>query len=365
MADRRPPLRLRDRGRRLGRLRARQPAQRRSLAPLCWCWRRAGGTGVLTCTYTCPQPCRSLSAIASTTGSTPPSPSPTWAGAASTTPGARCWAGSSSINGMIFQRGNPLDYERWAADPGMEQLGLRPLPALLQAHGAVPGWRRPQRSARKPRQGRLPGRSGPSRAGAGVRPPTRLFEAFLEATEQAGHRRTSDVNGYRQEGFAAFDRNVHRGRRLSASRAYLHPVLRRPNLDLITRALTTRVLFEGDRATGVAYTKGGRSRTVNAGEVICCGGAINSPQLLQALRRGPGRSPAPPRHRRGGRRSRRGCQHAGPLGGVRAVRLQAAGVDAAQPGQVAPPADRTAVAGPPRAGGDQPLRGGRLRPQQR
>ncbi len=114
-----------------------------------------------------------------------------------------------------------------------------------------------------------------------------LFEAFLAATEQAGHPRTADVNGYRQEGFAAFDRNVHRGRRLSAARAYLHPALHRPNLHLITRALTTRILFEGNRATGVTYTTRGRNRTVQAGEVICCGGAINSPQLLQLSGVGP------------------------------------------------------------------------------
>ena len=194
--------------------------------------------------------------------------------------------GSSSINGMIFQRGNPLDYQRWAADPGMEGWDYAHcLPYFKRMEQCLAGddYSGPDGTRGK---GSYRGHQGPLvlERGPATNP---LFEAFLEATEQAGHRRTADVNGYRQEGFAAFDRNVHRGRRLSASQAYLHPVLKRPNLHLITRALTTRILFEGDRATGVTYTKGGRSRTVNAGEVICCGGAINSPQLLQLSGVGP------------------------------------------------------------------------------
>jgi choline dehydrogenase len=100
--------------------------------------------------------------------------------------------------------------------------------------------------------------------------------------QQAGLELTDDVNGYRQEGFAAFDRNIHRGRRLSAARAYLHPVMSRPNLSVRTRTFVTRILFEGTRAVGVEYTRGRRSTTrVRAGEVIVCGGAINSPQTLQ------------------------------------------------------------------------------------
>jgi choline dehydrogenase len=108
-----------------------------------------------------------------------------------------------------------------------------------------------------------------------------LFQAFFAAVQEAGYPLTDDVNGYRQEGFAPFDRNVHRGRRLSAARAYLHPVMRRQNLRVRTRAFVTRVLFEGTRAVGVEYRRGGRVRQVRAREVILCGGAINSPQLLQ------------------------------------------------------------------------------------
>ena len=188
--------------------------------------------------------------------------------------------GSSSINGMIFQRGNPLDYERWAADEGMERWDYAHcLPYFKRMERCLAGDDHSGESEYRGDDGPLVLERGPA-----LNP---LFEAFLEAAEQAGHPRTADVNGYRQEGFAAFDRNVHRGRRLSAARAYLHPVLRRPNLRLVTRALTTRVLFEGTRAVGVEYVKGGRTRTVRAAEVICCGGAINSPQLLQLSGVGP------------------------------------------------------------------------------
>ena len=192
--------------------------------------------------------------------------------------------GSSSINGMIFQRGNPLDYGRWAADEGMQDWDYAHcLPYFKRMESCLAG---DDHSGPERTRGRYRGSEGPLllERGPALNP---LFEAFLEATEQAGHARTEDVNGYRQEGFAAFDRNVHRGRRLSAARAYLHPVLRRPNLHLATRAFTTKVLFEGTRATGVTYTKGGRTRTAQAGEVICCGGAINSPQLLQLSGVGP------------------------------------------------------------------------------
>ncbi len=124
------------------------------------------------------------------------------------------------------------------------------------------------------------GHSGPLKLERGpARNP--LFQAFFEAVQQAGYPLTDDVNGYRQEGFAAFDRNIHRGHRLSAARAYLHPVIDRPNLEVRTRAFVTRVMFDGARATGVEVVHGRRSERVDAGEVLLCGGAINSPQLLQ------------------------------------------------------------------------------------
>ncbi len=179
--------------------------------------------------------------------------------------------GSSSINGMIFQRGNPLDFERWAADPGMETWSY--------AH-CLPYFKRMETCLAGADEFR--GGSGPLilERGPATNP---LFGAFFEAVQQAGYELTDDVNGYRQEGFARFDRNIRRGRRLSAAGAYLHPVMKRPNLDVITRAFTTKILFSGTRAVGVEYTTkpGGSAERVMGHEIISCGGAFNSPQLLQ------------------------------------------------------------------------------------
>jgi len=178
--------------------------------------------------------------------------------------------GSSSINGMIFQRGNPLDYERWGADPGMKEWDY--------AH-CLPYFKRME-NCLADGSGVFRGHDGPlvlERGPAG----NPLFSAFFEAVQQAGYPLTDDVNGYRQEGFAPFDRNLSRGRRLSAARAYLHPVMNRPNLDVRTRALVTRVLFDGTRATGVEYSRRGRLERVSAGKVILSGGAVNTPQVLQ------------------------------------------------------------------------------------
>ena len=178
--------------------------------------------------------------------------------------------GSSSINGMIFQRGNPLDYERWAADAGMAGWDFAHcLPYFKRMENCLAGG------------DEFRGDAGPLTLERG--PATNpLFGAFLAAAEQAGHARTDDVNGYRQEGFGRFDRNLFRGRRWSAARAYLHPVLSRPNLELRTRCFVTKVLFEGTRAVGVEYRRGrGPLRRAYAHEVVLSGGAINTPQLLQ------------------------------------------------------------------------------------
>ena len=180
----------------------------------------------------------------------------------------RLLGGSSSINGMIFQRGNPLDYERWAADPGMAQWGYAHcLPYFKRMETCLAGadeWR---------------GGTGPLELERGpVRNP--LFGAFFAAAEQAGYHLSADVNGYRQEGFGAFDRNVRNGRRYSAAHAYLHPVRRRPNLTIRTRAHVGRITMTGTRATGVEVIGRGGGR-ITAGEVVLAGGAFNTPQLLQ------------------------------------------------------------------------------------
>ena len=184
--------------------------------------------------------------------------------------------GSSSINGMIFQRGNPMDYERWAADSGMENWDYTHcLPYFKRMENCLAGG-----TDFRGVEGPLLMERGPCE--------NPLFSAFFEAVQEAGYALTDDVNGYKQEGFARFDRNLHRGRRMSAARAYLHPVKKRSNLTVHCRTLTTKILFETNNpmgttcAVGVEFSKSqGRSEKVYAGEIICCGGAINSPQLLQ------------------------------------------------------------------------------------
>jgi choline dehydrogenase len=170
--------------------------------------------------------------------------------------------GSSSINGMIFQRGNPLDYERW----GFEEWDFAHcLPYFKKLETCLAGadeWR---------------GGDGPILLERGPAS-SHLFVAFLQAVQEAGYALTEDVNGYRQEGFAAFDRTISRGRRVSAARAYLHPAMSRRNLEVRCRTFVRRIVFERSRAVGVELDSG---QIVRAGEVILCGGAINSPQLLQ------------------------------------------------------------------------------------
>jgi choline dehydrogenase len=183
--------------------------------------------------------------------------------------------GSSSINGQIFQRGNPLDYERWGADGGMETWDF--------AH-CLPYFKKMETALASPPDDPWRGHDGPLvvERGPATNP---LFGAFFAAAQEAGYPLTHDVNGYRQEGFAPFDRNIHDARRLSAARAYLHPILRqRSNLAVWTRRFVTRLVFEGSRAVGVEVARGVGGRggvdRLTAGEVILAGGSINSPQLL-------------------------------------------------------------------------------------
>jgi choline dehydrogenase len=187
--------------------------------------------------------------------------------------------GSSSINGMIFQRGNPLDYERWASDPGMETWDY--------AH-CLPYFKRMEDCTAAAPDDPWRGHGGPLglERGPATSP---LFLAWFEAAQQAGYPRTADVNGYSQEGVAPFDRNIRHGRRMSAARAYLHPILRRRrNLRVRTSTLVTALHVEGRRVTGVEIERmGGGTETIRAGEVILCGGAFNTPQLLQLSGIGP------------------------------------------------------------------------------
>ncbi|MGJ4086211.1 choline dehydrogenase [Corynebacterium macclintockiae] len=179
--------------------------------------------------------------------------------------------GSSSINGMIFQRGNPMDYDKWGNLPGMSNWGWsHVLPYFNKMETALGA------DANDPRRGH----NGPLKLTRG--PATSpLFQAFFKSVQQAGYNLTNDVNGYRQEGFAPFDRNIFGGKRLSAARAYLHPVKDRKNLDVRTRAFTTQVLIEDGKAVGVEYEWKGQTHRVFADKVILSGGAFNTPQLLE------------------------------------------------------------------------------------
>ncbi len=166
---------------------------------------------------------------------------------------------------MIFQRGNPLDYQRWADDPGMESWAFRHcLPYFKKMENCLAGG-----DAYRGEGGPLTLERGP-----GINP---LFAAFFAAAQQAGYPLTADVNGYQQEGFAHFDRNIHKGQRWSAARAYYHPVRSRKNLTLKTRMLTTRLLFSGRRVIGVEAN----GQKFTGDQIILAAGAINSPQLLQ------------------------------------------------------------------------------------
>ena len=178
--------------------------------------------------------------------------------------------GCTSINGMIYQRGNPADYDRWAQAPG--------LTGWDHAH-CLPYFKRIERSTAG--SDAMRGRAGPLPVvPAEITNP--LAQAFLDAASEGGYRASDDLNGSLQEGFAPMDRNLEHGRRVSAVRAYILPVRARPNLTIECGAHVQRVLFRGRRASGVDYRCGtGNSRTAEAREVILCGGAFNTPQLLQ------------------------------------------------------------------------------------
>ncbi len=196
-------------------------------------------------------------------------PEPHLGGRVLSCPRGRVLGGSSSINGMVYVRGHPRDYDCWEA-MGARGWGFRHvLPYFLRlesAHGGEPGWR---------------GREGPLHVirGAMANP---LYHAFLRAGEEAGYGRTEDYNGSRQEGFGPMEMTVWQGRRWSAANAYLHPARGRANLEVWTRSRVERVLLEGRRAVGVELRRRGRRLRVRARrEVVLAAGAINSPLLLQ------------------------------------------------------------------------------------
>ena len=190
-------------------------------------------------------------------------------------PRGRVLGGSSSINGMAYVRGHARDYDRWA-QAGLEGWAYADL---------LPYFKRAETRANGGDVYR--GDDGPLHVATGCTP-NPLYAAFIEAGVQAGYPFTADMNGYQQEGFGRMDMTTRDGRRWSAARAYLRPALRRANLTVRTKALSTGIGFEGRRATGVRYRSNGAEHHVRAErEVILCGGAINSPQLLALSGIGP------------------------------------------------------------------------------
>jgi choline dehydrogenase len=188
--------------------------------------------------------------------------------------------GSSLINGMCYIRGNALDYDGWAKQPGLEDWSyLDCLPYFRKAETRDSG------------ANAYHGGDGPVSVGTPKAGNNPLFHAMVEAGVQAGYPRTDDLNGYQQEGFGPMDRTVTpQGRRSSTARGYLDQAKGRPNLTIITHALTERILFSGKRAIGVDYLHGDSNNptTVNARrEVLLCSGAIASPQILQRSGVGP------------------------------------------------------------------------------
>ncbi len=186
--------------------------------------------------------------------------------------------GSSLINGMCYIRGNALDYDHWARRPGLENWTYL---------DCLPYFRKAETRDIGPND--YHGGDGPLRVTTPRNGNNELFHAMVEAGVQAGYPRTDDLNGYQQEGFGPMDRTVTpQGRRSSTARGYLDLARPRPNLTIVTHALTERILFSGKQATGVAWLRGEQRHEARVRrEVLLCGGAIASPQILQRSGVGP------------------------------------------------------------------------------
>ncbi|MGI4857158.1 MAG: choline dehydrogenase [Janthinobacterium lividum] len=180
--------------------------------------------------------------------------------------------GSSLINGMCYIRGNALDYDGWAAQAGLEN---------WRYQDCLPYFRKAETRDLGPNA--YHGGDGPVSVTTSRPGNNPLFAAMVDAGVQAGYPRTDDLNGFQQEGFGPMDRTVTaRGRRASTARGYLDTARQRDTLTIVTHAVTDRILFSGKRAIGVTYLLGGRRIDAHARrEVLVCGGAIASPQLLQ------------------------------------------------------------------------------------
>ncbi|MFL1464192.1 GMC family oxidoreductase [Roseococcus sp. DSY-14] len=189
-------------------------------------------------------------------------------------PRGRVLGGSSAINGLIYIRGQREDYDTW------RQMGC----TGWGFEDCLPFFRKAERNERGPDP--LHGGDGPL-AVSDLRDRNPLSVAFLEAAQELGLPMNPDFNGPVQEGAGWYQVTVRNGVRCSAATAYLKPALKRPNLRLETDAHATRILFEGSRAVGVEYRRGGAAQVARAREIVLAGGAINSPQLLMLSGIGP------------------------------------------------------------------------------
>ncbi|HUZ12433.1 MAG TPA: GMC family oxidoreductase N-terminal domain-containing protein [Caulobacteraceae bacterium] len=206
----------------------------------------------------------------------PTEPDPGTGGRTHVWPRGKVLGGSSSINGLLYVRGQHADYDGWR-QLGCEGWGWDDVrPYFLRAE-----------HQERVDCGEWHATGGPLNV-SDVTQKHAVSDAVLEACARAGIPRSDDVNGAEQEGAAYYQLTVKNGQRCSAAVAYLHPVMLRQNLRVETRALAMRVLIEGGRAVGVEYRQGGEIRTARAlAEVILAGGAVNSPQLLQLSGVGP------------------------------------------------------------------------------
>ncbi|MDG1904936.1 MAG: choline dehydrogenase [Arenicella sp.] len=191
-------------------------------------------------------------------------------------PRGKVLGGSSSINGMVFVRGHALDFDEWEQH-GATGWGYR---NCLPYFKKLEKWYKGGDDYR--------GNDGPVEVNNGNDMRNPLYRAFVDAGKQAGYPYTQDYNGAQQEGFGAMHMNVGSGVRESTARAYLDPVRRRPNLRIIKHASAEQVMFEGKRATGVHFTKHGKTYIAKGSkEVILAAGSIGSPTLLQRSGIGP------------------------------------------------------------------------------
>ena len=183
-------------------------------------------------------------------------------------PRGRGWGGSSSINGMIYIRGHARDYDHW------RQMGCDG----WSFADVLPYFKRAETNQNGGDD--FHGGNGPLYVSNG-HSTNPLFRAFVRAGIEAGHKQTEDFNGAQQEGFGPYQLTIREGKRWSAAKAYLHDILKRPNLTIESNAQVSRVTFDGKRVTGVEYIQNKQTQKAHATrEVILSGGAVNTPQVL-------------------------------------------------------------------------------------